>query len=64
MDAEAFRKAGHEMVDYIAEYLESGAHTQASVLSQVKPGYLRDLIPAEAPVEGESFEAVMKVGSC
>lgn len=30
------------------------------VLPTVKPGYLRDLIPEEAPEEGEKWEEIMK----
>ncbi|XP_004345610.1 aromatic amino acid decarboxylase [Capsaspora owczarzaki ATCC 30864] len=57
MDAAEFRKRGHEMVDYIANYYET--MRERPVMSEVSPGYLRPLIPAEAPAEGESWESIV-----
>jgi len=57
MDAEEFRKAGKEMVDYVADYLENIRDRR--VLSEVEPGYLHKLIPTEAPQEPEKWEDVM-----
>uniref|UniRef100_A0A9J8CHH2 Aromatic-L-amino-acid decarboxylase n=1 Tax=Cyprinus carpio carpio TaxID=630221 RepID=A0A9J8CHH2_CYPCA len=47
MDAAEFRRRGKEMVDYV-------------VYPDVEPGYLRSLIPEEAPLEAESYEDVVK----
>ncbi|ACU39500.1 aminotransferase class V-fold PLP-dependent enzyme [Actinosynnema mirum] len=57
MDAEEFRRAGHEVVDWIADYrsrLES-----LPVLAQVEPGWVRERLPAELPEEPEPFDAVL-----
>lgn len=57
MDSEAFRRNGHALVDWIAEYLE---HPEKyPVLSRVKPGEIAAALPPRAPEEGEPFEAIM-----
>uniref|UniRef100_A0A665U9Q9 Aromatic-L-amino-acid decarboxylase n=1 Tax=Echeneis naucrates TaxID=173247 RepID=A0A665U9Q9_ECHNA len=58
MDAEEFRRRGKEMIDYVAEYLENVE--QRPVYPDLEPGYLRSLIPSEAPLEPESYEDIMK----
>ena len=55
---EDFRRAGHETVDWIAQYL-SGLGDRP-VLAQTKPGELFDALPASAPAQGESFAAIMR----
>ncbi len=57
MDTADFRRHGHELVDWIADYVE---HVERyPVLSRVKPGDIRAALPAHAPEAGESFEAIM-----
>src|SRR5512140_960278 len=57
MDSGEFRKAGHALVDWIAEYLE---HSEKyPVLSQVKPGEIAKALPTAAPERGEPFSAIM-----
>jgi aromatic-L-amino-acid/L-tryptophan decarboxylase len=57
MDSESFRRHGHQLVDWIAEYLE---HSEKyPVLSRVKPGEIASALPRQAPEEGEPFEAIM-----
>ncbi|GJE86309.1 aromatic-L-amino-acid decarboxylase [Phanerochaete sordida] len=56
MDIEAFRKAGYQAIDRICDYYYS--LEQKPVASQVHPGYLRELLPAAAPEEGEDFQAI------
>src|SRR6266700_3954529 len=52
-----FRKHGHELVDWIADYLE---HSERyPVLSRVKPGEIASALPAQAPEDPEPFEAIM-----
>uniref|UniRef100_A0A8D3CAU5 Aromatic-L-amino-acid decarboxylase n=1 Tax=Scophthalmus maximus TaxID=52904 RepID=A0A8D3CAU5_SCOMX len=58
MDAAEFRRRGREMVDYVADYLEN--IEQRPVYPDLEPGYLRPLIPAEAPLEPETFEDIMR----
>ena len=52
-----FRALGYRTIDWIADYMESGA--DRPVLSTVEPGALRDELPAEPPVDPESFDAVL-----
>jgi len=58
MDAEEFRKRGKEMVDYVADYLENIRDRRP--LSNVKPGYLRELVPDEAPRDPEPWHDVFQ----
>jgi aromatic-L-amino-acid decarboxylase len=56
MTAEEFRRHGHAMVDWIAEYrkrIES-----FPVLSSVAPGELRASLPVSPPEKGEDFAAI------
>lgn len=48
--------AGKEMVDYIADYLENIRDRR--VFPNVKPGYMRNLMPESAPVEGEDWSKI------
>ncbi|MGZ7029850.1 MAG: pyridoxal phosphate-dependent decarboxylase family protein, partial [Terriglobales bacterium] len=55
---EDFRRAGHEVVDWIAHYLE---HTRDyPVLPKVKPGDLTDALPPSAPESGETYAAILR----
>ncbi|KAL7874832.1 hypothetical protein SRHO_G00058020 [Serrasalmus rhombeus] len=58
MDTAEFRRRGKEMVDYVADYLENIEKRQ--VYPDVEPGYLRALIPEEAPEQPETYEDVVK----
>ena len=58
MNPEEFRRFGHELVDWIAEYLEHP--DRYPVLSKVRPGDIAAALPSEAPDEGESFDAIMR----
>src|SRR5436305_8413880 len=55
---EDFRRAGHETVDWIAEYLTNVA--DMPVLAQTKPGDLLDALPKSAPEKGEPFDAILR----
>jgi aromatic-L-amino-acid decarboxylase len=57
MDAAAFRRHGHDLVDWIAEYLEHPE--QYPVLSRVQPGEITAALPSRAPEEPEPFDAIM-----
>ena len=52
-----FRRHGHAVVDWIANYYER--IESFPVLSQVKPGQIRASLPPNAPTQGESFEAIL-----
>lgn len=56
MDAAAFRKHGHELVDWIADYLEEPE--RYPVLSRNSPGDIVRALPASAPEDPESFGAI------
>ncbi|XP_026666219.1 tyrosine decarboxylase 2 isoform X2 [Phoenix dactylifera] len=58
MDAEQLREYGHKMVDFIADYYKS--IESFPVLSQVKPGYLKELLPDSAPNHPESLQDVFE----
>jgi aromatic-L-amino-acid decarboxylase len=58
MTPEEFRRHGHAVVDWIADY-----HSRIEsfpVLSQAKPGEIRASLPAAAPAQGEPFEALLR----
>ncbi|ESO93106.1 hypothetical protein LOTGIDRAFT_119964, partial [Lottia gigantea] len=50
--------AGKEMVDYIADYLENIRSRR--VFPDVKPGYMRDLLPDSAPTDGEQWDDIFQ----
>jgi len=56
-DAELFRREGHRMVEWIAEYLDGG-NREHPVLAQVEPGDVAAQLPDEMPTVGEDPEAV------
>src|SRR6266540_5257513 len=57
MDADAFRRNGHLLVDWIADYLEHS--DRYPVLARVKPGEIAAALPDHAPEDSEPFEAIM-----
>ncbi len=58
MSADEFRKNGHALIDWIANYHQTVEFMP--VLSRVQPGEIRSKLPDSAPDKGESFEAVLK----
>ncbi len=58
MTPEEFRKAGHEAVDWIADYLRD--IRDYPVLAPVKPGEITAKLPASAPEQGEPPEAILR----
>jgi aromatic-L-amino-acid decarboxylase len=57
MSAEEFRRFGHEIVDWIANYFEH--IEELPVLAQIEPGDLKAQLPTSAPESGESMEAIL-----
>ena len=53
---EEFRGAGHQLIDWIADYLEG--LERFPVNPDVQPGAVRAALPASPPAEPESWEAV------
>lgn len=58
MDVESFRRYGHELIDWIAGYMETVE--RYPVMSSVKPGEVRDRLPQEPPERSEPMEEVLK----
>ena len=56
---EEFREFGKAMVDYVADYLEN--IRDRPVLPKVKPGYLQQLVPAEAPDQAENWQVTNNI---
>ena len=58
MPVDDFRKYGHQLVDWIANYLEGIENYK--VLPSVKPGEIKSNLPSDPPEKSESLEHVMK----
>ncbi|MBI4887204.1 MAG: amino acid decarboxylase [Acidobacteria bacterium] len=56
VDPSDFRRHGHALVEWIAEYLAGSE--RYPVLSRVAPGDVRRALPDAAPEQGESFESI------
>ena len=57
MSPEDFRRWGHAVVDWIADYQRRVA--SLPVLARVQPGEIRASLPPAAPQQGEPFEAIL-----
>lgn len=58
MNNEEFRRYGHQVVDWIADYLEN--IRDYPVLPAMQPGDLVDRLPPSAPERGESMDAILE----
>lgn len=58
MDEQEFRTLGHEIIDWIADYLRDGY--PGRVLPLTEPGELLDLLPSAPPREGEDGRRIWK----
>jgi len=57
MSAQEFRRFGHELIDWIANYFE---HIEdLPVLAQFEPGELKAQLPSTPPGHGESMETIL-----
>ncbi len=57
MTPDEFRKAGHQLVDWIADYRANVA--DFNVMSRTAPGEIRGQLPAAPPDTPESFDAIL-----
>ena len=57
MTPEEFRKFGHQLVDWIADYRAKVA--EMPVMSATKPGEIKAQLPSAAPENPESFDEIM-----
>ncbi|HEX2997848.1 MAG TPA: aminotransferase class V-fold PLP-dependent enzyme [Anaerolineales bacterium] len=56
MNTEEFRKYGHQLIDWIADYRER--IEELPVRARVEPGEVRSQFPATPPVQPESFDGI------
>ena len=57
MSAEDFRRFGHQLIDFVSDYL---THIEdRPVLAQVEPGELKAQLPKSAPAQGEPMSAIL-----
>jgi aromatic-L-amino-acid decarboxylase len=57
MNAEEFRRHGHELIDWIANYFEH--IEQLPVLAQIEPGDLKAQLPESPPQTGEPMDQIL-----
>ncbi len=58
MSPEEFKKYGHQLIDWVADYL---CNTEKNdVLTKMQPGEIREKLPAAAPEHGEPLEKVIE----
>jgi aromatic-L-amino-acid/L-tryptophan decarboxylase len=57
MTSDEFRRHGHAVIDWIADYHER--IESYPVLSRLEPGQVRASLPARAPSEGEPFAGIL-----
>src|SRR5579859_4399281 len=58
MDVEEFRRVGHQLIDWIADY--RGRLADLPVMSRVEPGAIKAQLPAAPPEAPESFDAIVR----
>jgi aromatic-L-amino-acid/L-tryptophan decarboxylase len=59
MNVDEFRRLGHELIDWIADYREKACRGDFPVMRNVAPGAVKRALPASPPAEAESFAAVL-----
>jgi aromatic-L-amino-acid decarboxylase len=57
MDKEAFRRFGHELIDWIADYFDR--IEELPVLAAIEPGSLKAQLPSAPPQQGEPMETII-----
>ena len=57
MPADEFRKYGHQLIDWIADYLSNIEKYPA--LAQVQPGDIKNSLPKAPPLHGEGMENIL-----
>jgi aromatic-L-amino-acid decarboxylase len=58
MTPEEFRRAGHQIVDWIADYRAGIA--ARPVMARTAPGAIKAQLPQQPPVQPESFDAILR----
>ena len=57
MSADEFRRHGHEIIDWIANYFDH--IEELPVLAQIEPGELKAGLPPSPPQKGEAMDAIL-----
>jgi aromatic-L-amino-acid decarboxylase len=58
MTPEEFRRVGHQLIDWIADYRSRLAERE--VMARTAPGEVRSRLPATPPTQPEGFEAIFR----
>jgi aromatic-L-amino-acid decarboxylase len=58
LDPEGFRRYGHEVIDWVADYLRDVS--RYPVLPPIEPGDIRRRLPGSPPQTGEPMEAILR----
>ena len=58
MNTDAFRRTGHDLIEWIAAYRER--MESLPVMSPVQPGDIARQLPAEPPLQGEGLEHILE----
>ncbi len=59
MDHEEFRRLGHQLIDWIADYRRDCSEGAFPVVSRVAPGQVRGRLPGAPPLDPEPMEEVL-----
>ncbi len=60
MDVEEFRRLGHEVIDWIADYRARTARGELPVMARIAPGEVRAALPASPPAEPQALDRVLE----
>ncbi|HOT24559.1 MAG TPA: pyridoxal-dependent decarboxylase [Thermoleophilia bacterium] len=58
MDPEDFRRLGHELIDWVADYRER--LEELPVMSRVRPGEIRAMMPSRPPEHGDGLAGIVE----
>lgn len=56
MTSPEFRKAGHELIDWMADYMDNVS--TYPVKPNIKPGAIKNQLPKQAPTQSDSFDSI------
>ena len=59
MQYEEFRKAGHNLIDFITDYLQQSQNKP--LFNEVQPSFLNELFDEAIPNNPQSLEAIQKI---
>ena len=58
MSKEDFRRLGHDLIDWVADYFEQ--IDERPVLAAMEPGDLKAKLPSDPPAQGEPMEKIIE----